>query len=233
MKSTTSLALIVGAIIGLSPGLANAGYIFDLGHDAELRQKFPDLNAGAMPTLTIDADDNSGEIDDAQSVLRGAIFGFGAGLIEPLTHIQGATLTLYVENRGDAILMHRMNAGWDESSVTWNHFGSDGIIGDATFLRTLEGGVDGPVGNTGLIEIDVTEEVQYWSDNGGNFGWGFTPADQDEENGVDFATSEFGQANLRPQLAVTVYSDVDEPATLAIFGLGLAGLGYMRRRRAA
>ena len=242
MKSPLALAMVVGGMISIAPGLANATYIFQQGvngydgtHDTELREKFPTTNYSTNPTMTIDEDADSGDLDDAQALLRfGNIFGLGAGQIEFGSTIHKATLTLFVENRGHDILMLQKLQGWDEGHTEWQDFGPDGVTdgnGEASFLRTLEG-LPGPglLSHSGVfIKIDVTEELQLWSDNGAfeNFGWAFLPTD---DNGVDFATSEAANINRRPKLSVRI---VSEPGTLAVFGLGLVGLGYYRRKRSA
>lgn len=243
MKSTTSLALVVGALIGVSPGLANANYMFQQGvngydgtHDTELRQSDPSGNFSSNGTMTVDGDDGPGYLDDVQALLRfGDIFGLGPDRIAYGSNIASATLRLYVTNPGDGVLMLQKLQGWDEGWTEWDDFGSDGVTngnGQASYLRTLEGPPDGLLSDIGFIEIDVTDEVQLWSDNGAieNFGWAFLPTGN---NGVDFAASEYGNVDDRPRLTVEVDQSggVGEPFTLAVLGIGLAGLGLLRGRR--
>ncbi len=249
MKSPRLLALFVGGIIGFSPGLASA-YIFQEGlysysgtYDTELREHqyatatFPGHSHtgtetfGHLPSMTVDGDDHSGVYDDVQVLLKfDNIIGTGINQIPEGTK-HWATLTLYLEDRGNSINMLKMLGDWG-ADATWGDYGADGItVGtDATYLRTIEGRpISGsPLSKSGkFIKIDVTDEVQSWIDNPlSNFGWAFTPTG---DNGVDFATSETLLGSMyAPKLYVGV---VSEPGTLAIFGLGLAGLGYIRRRR--
>ena len=245
MKSPLMLAMVVGGLIGISPGLASATLMFQDGldgyfgtHDTELREHDsykkhdPSTTYGSELSMTIDANGAHRDIDDVHALLRfDSIIGDDPGQIALGSNIGKATLRLYVESGGNDIYMLLMNAGWIEADAKWTDYGANGIDDptDASMLRELEGRphTGSLLGHSDeFIEIDVTAELQYWANGGANHGWAFTPTDDD---GVDFSTSESITLSHRPKLTVSL---VPEPGTLSVFGLGLVGLGYMRRRRA-
>ena len=236
MTSTRMLALVVAGLVGFSPGLASANVMFQHGvdgyfgtQDTELKERKADKDYGDKPIFDVDIDSDK----EQHGLLRfDNIFGLGLWQVPPGEIIHKATLRLFLDSGGNDVLMWKMNTDWNQNTAKWNNsFGGDGIDGgDATYLQTLEGR---PTSGSLLddsgekIDIDVTMELQDWLDGESNYGWGFTPTGTDS---VEFATSENTIISYRPKLIVRW---IPEPGTLAIFGVGLVGLGLYRRRRAA
>jgi hypothetical protein len=91
--------------------------------------------------------------------------------------------------------------------------------------------VGGP-GTDGMFMFDVTDLLRADVLGGNDFFSVQGRVDESAEGparGLQVRTNSTSNADLRPRLLV----DVPEPATLAVFGLGLAGLGFVRRRKAA
>jgi hypothetical protein len=74
-----------------------------------------------------------------------------------------------------------------------------------------------------------TSSTIEWSETGDTTGIGLT-----NQEYFDNQSNSFGETYLidgSPELTITSAADAPEPATLAILGAGLAGIGYVRRRK--
>jgi hypothetical protein len=146
------------------------------------------------------------------------IFGNGPGQIPYGATINSAKLNLFVQDSSNASMqmsLYRMLTNWDESTATWNTFGSIGGVQasegessslppDAVLLNSKSELLSATAG-----EFDVKKSLEYWAAGGDNFGWLVESA---ATNGWDFRTKESDLAN-RPVLTVTY----DLPAATANF----------------
>ncbi|MEM6398484.1 MAG: HYR domain-containing protein, partial [Bacteroidota bacterium] len=181
-------------------GLSNAGGVYEGTDDTYIREGVLNGNSnfGTSTEVTIDNSPLS------QGLLQFTdIFGTDAGQIPPGSTITSATLTLDVFNIGGAgIEMSRVLGAWEESSVTWNNFTLNGNTeagaqqDEVEATNTLR--IISPL--LGVRQIDVTEDVQVWSDAGDNNGWVFFNS---STNGLDFTSSESSTTDARPVLSVT------------------------------
>ncbi|MEM7575244.1 MAG: HYR domain-containing protein, partial [Bacteroidota bacterium] len=181
-------------------GVSNAGGVYEDTEDTDLKKEEPDEADGSSIDIVADNDPLR------QGLLQFKnIFGTDAGQLPSGAIITSAILTLDAFNQGGAgVEMSRVLGAWDETTATWNNF---------TLNGNTEGGVqqDGVEATAplrlisptiGVKEIDVTEDVQGWSDSGNNNGWAFF---NPSNNGFEFESSNTLIADLesRPKLTIT------------------------------
>ena len=153
------------------------------------------------------------------------IFGDAPGQIPLGSTINSATLSLVSLNAPVGTLnLHRMLVGWNESS-TWNSL-SGGISTDGS--EAVSSADVSTIPTVPNATLDVTVSLQAWSGGAANEGWVLL-----ESTGGSwrFDSSEAGNIANRPLLTID-YTPVPEPGTLALLGLGAAGLWHRARRKA-
>ncbi|MEM9837122.1 MAG: DNRLRE domain-containing protein, partial [Bacteroidota bacterium] len=188
-----------GTTIVFRNGLENAGGIYAGTEDTYIQENMSTMNFG-----------NENFVNPDNFSLRHGliqfkdIFGNGPGQVPNGAVITSAALVLRVFDSGsEDIEASRILGPWDESVATWDNFMLNG---------NTEGGaqrddVETTAATTFTFPpddeaqfIDVTSDVQFWSDNGNNFGWAlFNPSD----DGLDFRSSEFPNQGARPRLRIT------------------------------
>lgn len=165
-----------------------------------------------------------------------------ASLIPSGSTIDSAAVSLYRtlpsgnNDFANSISLYGVNSTWSESSITGNNEPANSPTAAATIaapgttagyltwtgpgLTTLvQGWVNNAVANFGL----VTSDLNYGNGSNGRY--------------IQFYSSEAAAANVAPRLVVNYTSPVPnvvatpEPATMALFGIGLAGMMGLRRRK--
>ncbi len=178
--------------------------------DVNLRN--PDPNTNYNHSLRIGADLGG----TGQSVIHGlikfeGIFGGGDNQIPLGAVIISAKLVGYSLNSGNGPNLHRVLAGWQEDTATWNnpfvsHNQRGGIQADdieCTSAHISYGPAKLP---TGQRTFDITAFVQAWSAGAPNHGVAWLPTGYDA---YTIVSSEYGVVAQRPKLVV-VY---EKPAT--------------------
>lgn len=206
--ATASTKLIVETPIGnfeFAPG-ANG---YDGLQDAFISNDGEDFlaNFGTGPALEID----QGAEESLLALIRfDGIFGDGPNQIPAGTEISGAVLQLSIINSGNTVLVNEIlphtetigetviNTDFDETTVTFANFVSDGFLPQPGVEIAEEPVAELDASQAGLAEVDVTSSVQNWSNGAPNLGWVLEPTGSD---GVDLSAKE--ASSNTPKLTVT------------------------------
>lgn len=184
--------------------------------------------------VSVDSYNAAGSPDRAvtQGLIRfDNIFG-GTGIPGGAT-ITAASLRFWTKSYSPGpVTIHQMLTNWN-GSVTWNVLGGDGIAND---INTIPDDTIADITDEALVAFDVTNSLVAWAGGASNFGWGLQNTDND---GWDFNSETYTGTSdwsvRRPLLTVQYRTDatVPEPSALALLGLGLAGIGFVRNRKKA
>lgn len=127
--------------------------------------------------------------------------------------------------------LRRVTQAWGETTATWDKAPS---VESMPFATVVQSGVNQ------WVSFNITGLVRDWLQNPSmNFGVELSqrdvvelavPGQRDRYFASLYASSASADMMLRPTLTVTA---VPEPSTWALFGGGLAALGWMARRRRA
>jgi hypothetical protein len=206
----------------LEPGCAIASYRQDVNgytnaHDTNLRQASPDVNYIGDLSLFVDAND-AGNTNATECLLRfDNVVGTATNQVPPGSLIHAAVLELPsvgADQMGDGGLFYAMLQPWDDTTVTWNSYGPngiqpDGIVAAATPTVVAGNSALNPDVQGTVNSYEVTADVQAWA-NGtrSNYGWAILPW-PNGSNGWGFRTSKFSNVVAgydpliqRPQLRV-------------------------------
>ncbi len=172
--------------------------------DTILNEGAPDADNSANTTLIVDLLNNVPESEVKQVLLRfDGIFGSAAGQIPLGSTISSATLGINVTNTSDVGAdLYRMLEPWSDID-SWSDWGNGIDTDDLEAASVSESG--SPGSGLGAAEIDVTADLQAWSDGDPNHGWVWM---QDADDSWQFDSSEDGTATNRPVLTVR-FTDPD------------------------
>lgn len=193
--------------------------------DKEIRSSGGDADNGENPSISIDGDDGSPDLQPNHGLIRfNQIVGSNPEQIPAGTTIESATLSLNVVNPGSGMQVYQLVETWDEST-TWTDFGGDGVTpGDEALIDPIiRVGADNSSENvgSGTLELDVTRAVQAWVDGVDNEGVGLMPF-SNGTNGIDLTTSE---STVPPVLTIRL---LKPGITKATFQQGVDGYGGAR-----
>ena len=152
--------------------------------DTNLRQATPDVNYVADATAFSDYHD-AGNTNTTESLLRfDNLIGGGTNQIPPGSRIEAAMLELpSVGNScmGNGGRFYQMLQSWSDATVTWNTFGTNGIVPDGVVAATIPSFDAGNSSLNPLVQgtintFEVTGDLQIWA-NGTrpNYGWAVVP----------------------------------------------------------
>ncbi len=204
-------------------GRVSGGAIYAGVTDTQLRQAQPTTAFATATSLLVDAAD-SAQANASQVLLRfNAVVGTGAGQIPVGARIVSARLRVNSTNPGAGGRLHRLLGPWS-TTATWNSLAS-GVQPDG---REASGGFGSQAGSafrTPLVPvvsgltIDVTADVQAWTNGAANLGWAILPWNAGTD-GWAFSSSEASAIDDRPRLEVDW---VRSSASVATFQQGIAG----------
>ena len=168
-------------------------------HDTLIRADAPTSVFGTTTPLVVALDTGAAAGNQsAQTLIRfDGISGAAAGQIPADATVLSAKLKLWTTNTGSAVHLHKMLAGWSESS-TWNSVGGGVSIDDvqAAFAADF---TYAPKSATDPFFFEVSNTIQSWIDGAPNYGWVIASSGADD---YLFNASEAGTASMRPQLEV-------------------------------
>jgi len=170
--------------------------------DTEIDEYIPGLNFGDEPVIEVYAD-----WEDPPTLIAKCLFQFQVDL-ESWAIIDEAVLQLHVVANTlepGPIAIFVADGTWNEMSVTW--------ITRPQENRINEIQMDAPpvIVDPVLWEIDVTEIVREWVSGYPNNGFYLDVPDYNNWVGVDLATKEHSNPDLRPKLWIDYwYNDVTE-----------------------
>jgi len=194
-------------------GVDTGGGVYSGTKDTEVRRDGANAttNFATATTVLIDWPD-AGGTNDTQALLRfNSMFGSGAGQIPLGAKIVSAVLHVNTTNPGDGGEFHRMLVDWQDT-VTWNtatggiYNGQAGIQADgaeAVAAFDSSAGIDTLDQDVPQTpnDIDVTRDLQAWSNGATNFGWAILPWSNGTD-GWEFNQSENATISNRPKLTV-------------------------------
>ncbi|WP_437672410.1 thrombospondin type 3 repeat-containing protein [Sorangium sp. So ce131] len=154
--------------------------------DATVWARYPRTNEGVGPYL------HTGLSDGAE---KKALYRFELDVIPYGATIESATFSTRLYSSGaNTIRVHRINASWSESTVTWNNFANSY---DPAVEATLVGA------SSAVRNVDLTALVQAWVD-GVQPNYGFL-LEEDLTALTSYRSSEHGNVSDRPSLEVCFY----------------------------
>lgn len=165
--------------------------------DTEIWGIAPSKPLDRQGTMTTDGNNGGGE---SQVLMRfDGVFGDRDDQAPRGSRIESASLEIVVFDPGSTVYVHRILAPWGASS-TWDSLAAGLSIDNVEASTVRDGFSFGEINmDRQLVEFDVTQTVQKWSDGEPNRGWVFINTGG---NGWDFYSSDWIELDLRPRLRI-------------------------------
>ena len=176
------------------------------------------INNATATAINVDGASGGGPV---HGLLRfDDILGSGVNQIAVGSTIASASLELQVTNAGEAIQLHRMLQGWNDTD-SWNSL-VGGIQVNNVEAASAADATTGAVG-VGLLTIDVTASLTAWiGDPAANLGWALLSTGT---NGLDYFSAE---GTTPPRLVVEFTAASSNNVTANSTGDGfVTGLDFL------